>query len=189
MPLCLLFPAVRTTGRGFSAYMDFILMNCLIFSRKYVFICNFWAQSARMLVDWKQSQLVSLEITFRANCIGISIPGLKSVSSSWTVCSAPRIQTWNKKLGVLPYPGAHCTRQGEPHLYCTVTLQPFFFFPQVMGKVEVVDWGWEYTFFSNIVNVLSRTRGKGDNPLNNLSKISDTLKKKILWDLFQFLHY
>lgn len=174
MPLCLLFPAIRTTGRGFSAYMDFILMNCLIFSRKYVFVYNFWAQSARMLVDWKQSQLVSLEITFRANCIGISIPGLKSVSSSWTVCSAPGIQIWNKKLGVLPYPGAHCTRQGEPHLYCTVTLQPFFFFPQVMGKVEVVDWGWEYTFFSNIVNVLSRTRGKGDNPLNNLSKISDT---------------
>lgn len=37
MPLLLFLQAISSTRRGFSAYMDFILMNCLIFSKKYVY--------------------------------------------------------------------------------------------------------------------------------------------------------
>lgn len=37
MPL-LFLQAISNTRRGFFAYMDFILMNCLKFSKKYVYI-------------------------------------------------------------------------------------------------------------------------------------------------------
>lgn len=91
LPLLFFFQAISNTRRRFSAYMDFVFMNCLIFSKNMFLYITFEHSpllTAGMLVDWKQSWLVSLEITFRANCIGISIPELKSISHSWITCSA-----------------------------------------------------------------------------------------------------
>lgn len=102
------------------------------------------------------------------------------------LCAAPCVagsQTWNKKLGVLHYPGAHSAHgkaslpsmaQHLQHLD-SLSFSSHRASDENMGKEERMAWGWRHTYFHNPVNVLTRIRGMGSNPSINASKISASL--------------
>lgn len=102
-----------------------------------------------MFVDWKQSQLASFEITFRAKYISNSIPGLKSTSSSWTECSAPCIRNSNmdEKAWSVTLPSSMlCTWQGHGNS------PSFHFLPTDCGEGGCGELRMRIHIFSNIVS-------------------------------------
>lgn len=82
----------------------------------------------------------------------------------------------------------HMAGRGSPLSH--VNSPSFLFPPTDHGEGGGGGLRMRIHIFSNTVNVLSRTKGKGNNSLINLSKIATTFffNKKTLWDLFKFQH-
>lgn len=89
--------------------------------------------------------LVNLKITYRANCIGIAIPEMKSISSSWIQCSATSTMKLNTEYiawGAALSRSLLCMWQDEPHLCDIVPLFTLLFFSQGQGgDRERIDSG------------------------------------------------